>query len=74
MGRMASIVATRMLKAFVRLGWKLGHSTGSHHFMSGPGGRRISIPVHKGKTLKQGTARQILKDAGVGEDEFFDVY
>jgi predicted RNA binding protein YcfA (HicA-like mRNA interferase family) len=42
--------------------------------MSGPGERRISIPVHKGKTLKQGTARQILKEASVGEDEFFDAY
>lgn len=74
MGRMASIVATRMIKAFVRLGWTLDHSTGSHHYMSRPGAGRVSIPVHKGKTLKQGTARQILKDAGVGEDELFDAY
>jgi predicted RNA binding protein YcfA (HicA-like mRNA interferase family) len=74
MGRMASIVAARMIKALKRLGWVLDHSTGSHHYMSGPSGRRLSIPVHKGRTLKQGTARQILKDAGVAEDEFFDAY
>jgi predicted RNA binding protein YcfA (HicA-like mRNA interferase family) len=71
---MASIVAARMIKAFVRLGWTLDHSTGSHHYMSKPGGPRISIPVHKGKTLKQGTARAILKVAGVDEDAFFDAY
>jgi hypothetical protein len=25
-------------------------------------------------TLKEGTARSILKHAGIGEDEFFQVY
>jgi predicted RNA binding protein YcfA (HicA-like mRNA interferase family) len=32
------------------------------------------VPVHRGKTLKEGLARGILKDAGITEDEFFDVY
>jgi hypothetical protein len=30
--------------------------------------------MHKGKALKEGTARAILKQAGVTEDEFFGVY
>ncbi len=30
--------------------------------------------MHKGKTLKEGTARSILKAAGVTEQELFDVY
>jgi len=30
--------------------------------------------MHRGKTLKEGTARAILKQAGVGEEELFDVY
>jgi predicted RNA binding protein YcfA (HicA-like mRNA interferase family) len=32
------------------------------------------VPVHRGKALKEGLARGILKDAGVSEDEFFQVY
>jgi hypothetical protein len=36
--------------------------------------RAVTIPVKKGATLKEGTARSILKQAGVSEDEFFDVY
>jgi hypothetical protein len=32
------------------------------------------IPVHRGKVLKEGLARGILKDAGISEDEFFAVY
>jgi hypothetical protein len=30
--------------------------------------------VKKGATLKEGTARAILRQAGVSEDEFFNVY
>jgi len=30
--------------------------------------------VKKGRTLKEGTARAILRQADVSEDEFFDVY
>jgi hypothetical protein len=30
--------------------------------------------MHRGRTLKEGTARAILKQAGVSEEEFFDVY
>jgi hypothetical protein len=30
--------------------------------------------MHKGKTLKEGTARGILKSAGVTEEELFAVY
>ena len=71
---MASIQAARMIRALVRLGWTVAWSSGSHHVLTKPGFPRISIPVHRGKTLKEGLARGILKDAGVSEDEFFDVY
>ena len=38
------------------------------------GYRPITVPVKKGRTLKEGTARAILRQAGVLEEEFFDVY
>jgi predicted RNA binding protein YcfA (HicA-like mRNA interferase family) len=34
----------------------------------------IVIPIHRGKTLKEGTARGILKQAGLSEHTFFKVY
>ena len=75
MGRMASIVALRMIKALVRLGWSVGRASGtSHHVLTRTGHRPITIPVKKGRTLKEGTARAILRQAGVSEDEFFEVY
>ncbi len=72
---MASIVALRMIKALVRLGWSLDRASGtSHHVLTRPGHRPITIPVKKGRTLKEGTARAILRQASISEDEFFDVY
>ena len=75
MGRMASIVALRMIKALVRLGWSVNRASGtSHHVLTKEGYRPITVPVKKGRTLKEGTARAILRQAGVLEEEFFDVY
>jgi predicted RNA binding protein YcfA (HicA-like mRNA interferase family) len=71
---MASIQALRLIKALVRLGWTLARASGSHHILVMTGRPRIVVPVHRGKALKEGLARGILKDAGVSEDEFFAVY
>lgn len=30
----------------------------------------LSIPVHKGKDVKRGTLRSLIKDAGMTVDEF----
>lgn len=38
-----------------------------------PGRTPVTIPVHPG-TLKLGTAKAILKQAGISEDEFFGEY
>ena len=71
---MASVQALRMIRALVRLGWTVARASGSHHVLVRPGAPRIVIPVHRGKPLKEGLARGILKDAGISEDEFFRVY
>ncbi len=70
---MASIVALRMIKALVRLDWSVDRASGtSHHVLTKEGYRPITVPVKKGRTLKEGTARAILRQAGVSEDEFFE--
>jgi len=63
-----------MIKALVRLGWTVARVSGSHHILTMSGHPSVTIPVKKGATLKEGTARSILKKAGVDEDEFFQVY
>lgn len=74
MGRMSSIDGRRMLKALARLGWLVVRVRGSHHFVAKPGASSAVIPVHPGRTMKEGTARAILAQLGIPEDAFFDVY
>jgi len=75
MGRMSGIHAERMIRALERLGWAVVRSAGSHHALAKPGRPGvITVPVHKGQTMKTPTARQILKQAGVTEAEFFEAY
>jgi len=73
-GRFATIQALRMIRALGRLGWVVVRVSGSHHILAKPGHAPVTVPVKKGATLKEGTARSILKQAEIGEDEFFDVY
>jgi predicted RNA binding protein YcfA (HicA-like mRNA interferase family) len=73
-GRLATIQALRMIRALGRLGWAVVRVSGSHHILAKPGHAPVTVPVKKGATLKEGTARSILKEAGVTEDEFFEVY
>jgi predicted RNA binding protein YcfA (HicA-like mRNA interferase family) len=73
-GRLGTIQALRMIKALARLGWTVARVSGSHHILTRPGRPSVTVPVKKGATLREGTARSILKQAGVSEDEFFDVY
>jgi predicted RNA binding protein YcfA (HicA-like mRNA interferase family) len=59
MGRMAQIVAVRLLRALGRLGWAVERQVGSHAVLVKPGKNPVTVPVHRGKTLKEGTARAI---------------
>jgi predicted RNA binding protein YcfA (HicA-like mRNA interferase family) len=72
---MAGIHADRMVRALERLGWTVCRSKGSHHALARadrPG--VITIPVKKGRTLPEGLARAILKQAGLSVEEFLAAY
>jgi predicted RNA binding protein YcfA (HicA-like mRNA interferase family) len=70
---MATIQALRMIRALVRLGWTLDRVAGSHHIPRGRPRTRHG-PREEGRHAEEGTARSILRQAGIGEDEFFDAY
>lgn len=73
MGRMAGIHAERMVRALGRLGWHI-HRRGRHLVLTDGKGRIVEVPVHKGRALKEGTARAILRMAGIDEQTFFENY
>jgi len=65
----------RVVKAFERAGWRIERTTGSHVILSKPGSSHIlSVPVHKGKPIKQGLIRSLISVAGLSVDEFLGLY
>ena len=62
-----------MLRAFLRLGWVKVRQSGSHVVVAKAGRRPVTIPVHPG-TLKLGTAKGILREAAILEEDFFENY
>lgn len=74
MGRLAQLNGERLIRALVRLGWTVARQSGSHVVLVCPEKTPVTVPVHKGMTLKEGTARSILKAAGLTEQELFEVY
>lgn len=62
----------KLVRVLERFGWHVDRIKGSHHIMRHPEKRSItlSVPVHANRTLPMGTQLAILKDAGIGADEF----
>jgi len=54
-----------------RAGFVRNHQTGSHLVLKHPArpALRVTVPVHRGD-LKRGTLRSILRQAGLGIEEF----
>ncbi len=65
----------RVVKAFERAGWTSEGQRGSHVKLTKEGSPFIlSIPVHKGKPLKQGLLVAQIKKAGLTVEEFLKFY
>lgn len=65
----------RVIKAFERAGWKERGQKGSHVKLTKEGNPNIlSIPVHKGKPVKQGLLRDQIAKAGLTVEEFLKLY
>ena len=74
MGRLAQLSGERLVRALVRLGWTVRRQSGSHMVLVRAAHSPVTVPVHRGKTLKEGTARGILKATGISEEALFEVY
>jgi len=54
----------------VRRGFIVSHVKGSHHFLRGPAGRVVIVPVHSAQTLAPGTLHSIRRQSGLTAAEF----
>jgi predicted RNA binding protein YcfA (HicA-like mRNA interferase family) len=75
MNSLHNLKPDRVIKAFERVGWKKRGQTGSHVHLTKEGNVNIlSIPVHKGKAIKQGLLKGQIKKAGLTQEEFMKLY
>ena len=73
MSRLGSYKGEDVVRAFQRAGWKITRHKSSHIILEREGYEAtLSIPVHKGKNVKRGTLRDLIKDAKMTVDEFLD--
>ena len=63
------------LKKAASRGFVLVRISGSHHRLQHPTdpARTTTVPIHAANTLKRGTLRNIIKQAGLTVDEFLDL-
>jgi predicted RNA binding protein YcfA (HicA-like mRNA interferase family) len=60
----------QLIRALERAGFERVRQKGSHvHLRRESDRRRVTVPVHKGKTLPPGTLQGILRDAGVNAEK-----
>jgi predicted RNA binding protein YcfA (HicA-like mRNA interferase family) len=75
MSSLHNLKPDRVVKAFERAGWQNEGQRGSHVKLSKTGNPYIlSIPVHKGKPIKQGLLRDQISKAGLTSEEFLKLY
>lgn len=66
---MKPVSGKHMCRVLERRGWVCKRIRGSHHRYEKSGHDHIVVPVHGNKTLKPGTQHNIMKAAGLTEDD-----
>lgn len=69
--RLPRVTGREIVRALERVGFIFDRQRGSHVILVNPQTRqRVSVPVHAGRTVKVGTLKGILEDAGISLDDF----
>ena len=73
MTRLGGYTGTEVVRAFQNAGWNVVRQKGSHVCLEKPEHEAtLTVPVHKGKDVKKGTLRNLIKDAEMTVDEFLE--
>ena len=68
--KLPRVEGREVVRALERAGFEVRRQKGSHvHLRRESDKRRVTVPVHSGKTLPPGTLGGILRDAGVEVEE-----
>lgn len=61
-------------KVLRRLEFRSVRQSGSHVIFKDSSGKRITLPIHGGKTVSPGVFFSILKDLNMNERDFWDMF
>jgi predicted RNA binding protein YcfA (HicA-like mRNA interferase family) len=71
LSRLGSYAGEEVVRAFHEAGWRIVRHKGSHIILTKEGhDATLSIPVHRGRNVKRGTLRDLIRDAGMTVEEF----
>jgi len=74
MPKLPAITSKRLVKLFEKIGFQIDHCSGSHFVLYNEiSKKRITIPSHS-KDLPKGTLMSILREAGIGRDDFLKMF
>lgn len=74
MPKLPVVSGDKAVKAFSKAGWIPARQKGSHVIMVKENSMvTLSVPVHKGKPVKRGTLRELIRDAGFTVEEFVEL-
>lgn len=69
--RLPRVGCRHLIRALKGAGFEEQRQQGSHlHLRRASDGKRVTVPVHQGRTVPVGTLRAILRDADISVDEF----
>ena len=75
MPRLPRAFAEEHIKAFQRDGWKVVRITGSHYILGKEGEDfHLTIPYHKGRIVKVGLLKGVIRDAGLTNEEYLSLF
>ena len=67
---MRAISGKELARILERKGWLLLRVQGSHHIYGRPGSTvRLSVPIHRNQALKVGLLHNLMKKAGLREED-----
>ena len=73
MSNFPSVKAKDFIKVVEKLGFYFDRQKGSHSIYKHNDGRRVVIPIHSGKDIKQGTLTGMIQDVGIDKETFFNL-
>ena len=73
MPKLPIVKSRELVRVLEKLGFFESHRVGSHAQFKHCDGRRITIPIHKGKDIKGGILRGIIKDIDFTVEEFVKI-